>query len=598
MKTTTKFCLGAVLLCLVAGGEVVSFKDAAKIKSWDAWNDHKKAAKPKERPCVTWKKLNTLDPGLTEVGRLAVRDAKEIKSSKWSIGCETMDRDYADWDAFKEWLGPLGAKHGRLFSGWAKTEQEKGKYDFTWLDPQVREMAAMGVKPWICLSYGNPVWGSDFRLGMRVKQVTDKPESFDAWIRYIVACVERYKDVVDEWEIWNEPFGQGPEYAEMFYRTGKAIRAVQPNAKIFCTAISFPKDYVCLLERLKKENALDLGSYFIYHPYTPNPDTSYKTLAEPLRKLVKSYSGSFEIMQGEVGCPSQLEYAHAIHSREWTEYSQAKWDLRRTIGDAVRAIPCSVFTMIDLKYTFMLQSFGLIRSNLLKEFVYRRPSFYAMQNVFGLLDDEVLPAGVVTNAGFEITSRFDPRETTARTLTCAKFMRDNRPIRFYWYSDSPPADMLGFDRITIKVPEHIKRPTWIDMITGRAFEIPAEKVKYGKNWTVFTDLPMWDSPILIADRTSVPLRVEWAKMSPYGIVDYFYKHGDAENKMKALPPHTFRQTQEFNDLVAQIKPLDMQVIYKARAWLNKSRRNTSAVKAYDLHTLSLNPAGNLFNRKY
>ncbi len=34
--------------------------------------------------------------------------------------------------------------------------------------------------------------------------------------------------------------------------------------------------------------------------------------------------------------------------------------------------------MIDLKYTFMLQSFGLVRSNLLKEFVYRRPSWYAM----------------------------------------------------------------------------------------------------------------------------------------------------------------------------------------------------------------------------
>ncbi len=68
------------------------------------------------------------------------------------------------------------------------------------------------------------------------------------------------------------------------------------------------------------------------------------------------------------------------------------------------------------------------------------------------------------------------------------------------------------------------------------------------------------------------------------------------DKMKALPPHTFRQTGEFRDLVAQIKPLDMQVIYKARAWLNKSRRNTSAVKAYDLR--NFNAAGNLFNRKY
>ena len=88
-----------------------------------------------------------------------------------------------------------------------------------------------------------------------------------AWLRYCTACVELYKDVVDEWEIWNEPF------------------------------------------------------------------------------------------------------------------NQAKWNLRRAIGDASRSIPSSVFTMIDLQYTFMLQSFGLIRSNTLKEFVYRRPSYFAMQNV-------------------------------------------------------------------------------------------------------------------------------------------------------------------------------------------------------------------------
>ena len=278
----------ALLVCVLpAQADVVAFKDAAKIKSWDAWNDHKKPAPPKERPCVTWAKLNKLDPGLKEIGRLAVRGAKDIKSSKWSVGCETMDRDYANWDSYKAWLEPLGAKHGRLFSGWAKTEQEKGKYDFTWLDPQVREMAAMGVKPWICLSYGNPVYGSDFRLGMRVKQVTDKPEAFEAWLRYCTACVERYKDVVDEWEIWNEPFNQGPEYAEMFYRTAKAIRAVQPAAKCFCTAITFPGDYKCVLEKLKSENALDLGSYFIYHPYDANPDISYAKRAEPLRRLVK-----------------------------------------------------------------------------------------------------------------------------------------------------------------------------------------------------------------------------------------------------------------------------------------------------------------------
>lgn len=473
---------------------IVSFKDAAKIKSWDAWDDHKKPEPPKEKPCVTWKKLNGLNPGLQEIGRLAVRGAKDVKSSKWSVGCECMDRDYADWNAFKHLLEPLGAKHGRLLSGWAKTEQEKGVYDFTWLDPQVREMAAMGVKPWICLSYGNPVWGSDFRLGMRVKQVTGNPEAFEAWLRYVAACVERYKDFVDEWEIWNEPFHQGPEYAEMFYRTAKAIRAVQPSAKCFCTAIAFPKDYKCVLEKLKRENALDLGSYFIYHPYDPNPDTSYGRTAEPLRKLVKSYSPAFDVMQGETGCPSQLEFAHAMHSIEWTEYAQAKWNLRRAIGDAARSIPSSVFTMIDLQYTFMLQSFGLVRSNTLKEYVYRRPSYFAMQNIYALFDDETLPQKhVVVKIG-------------GRNVSCNLFSRDGRSLRAYWFCDRMPDAGLSFSRVNLEIPEVVENPVWVEMITGRVFEIPDRAIDKRPDGMTLKDVPMWDSPVIIAPRAALPLR--------------------------------------------------------------------------------------------
>ena len=514
------FFLSAALCAAVPSvidGEVVSFKDAAKIKSWDAWGDKAApdaaasgaaATTVKEKKCVTWERFNALAPGFKEIGRLAVRNSKEVKSSKWSVGCETMDRDYADWNAYKHLIAPLGVKHGRLFSGWAKTEQEKGKYDFSWFDPHVREMAAMGVKPWICLAYGNPVYGSDFRLGMKVKQVTGSPEALDAWIKYCVACVERYKDVVDDWEIWNEPFGQGKEYAEMFYRTGKAIRAIQPNAKIYCTAVAFPKDYKCVLEKLKKENALDLGSYFIYHPYQPNPDTTYEKRVPELRKLVKSYSESFDIMQGEVGCPSQLEFAHALKNIEWSEYAQAKWLLRRTIGDAARNIPSSVFTMIDLQYTFMLQSFGLVRSNTLKEFVYRRPSYFAMQNVFGLLDDEAHPEKINIQQNFKVTKRADPRDDRKRTLTSVRFMREGKTLRFLWFSDSRPSSLLEFDRISVHFPGKVANPVWVEMVTGRVFEIPADSVKYDKDATIMSDIPMWDSPVMITDRLSVPMRKE------------------------------------------------------------------------------------------
>ena len=68
------------------------------------------------------------------VGTLAPRSVKDIRSSNWTLGCETLDRDFANFDEYKRFLAPLGIKTIRLQAGWAKCEKEKGKYDFAWLD--------------------------------------------------------------------------------------------------------------------------------------------------------------------------------------------------------------------------------------------------------------------------------------------------------------------------------------------------------------------------------------------------------------------------------------------------------------------------------
>ena len=496
--------MNGIILAGVACLSVVSFKDAAKIKSWDAWNDHKGPMAWKEHRCVTREKLLKMDSGLKPAGQLENRTAKEISSDRWSVGCETLDRDYADWNQYKRFLGELGAKRARFFSGWAKTEQEKDKYDFTWLDPQIRECAAMGVKPWICISYGNPVWGSDFRLGMRVKQVTGDRAAFDAWLRYTKALVARYKDVVDEWEIWNEPFHQAAEYAEMVYETAKAIREVQPSAKCFVTAVCWSNDpakndYRVIAEKLKRENALGLVNRWIFHPYKPRPEDGY-VVAEKLRKLVKSYSSDFDIMQGETGCPSQLEFGHAMHDIEWTEYAQAKWDLRQAIGDCVRRIPSSLFTFIDLQYTFMLQSFGLIRSNTLKEPVYRRPSWFAMRNVYSYFDDDVHSLGVET------------RTVNGKEMTVARFERQSQPFAVVWFSGERPGDSLAYERADLSFLGNVPVLRWVDLMTGKIGEL-----------TDLKSVPVWDSPVMIARNDQLPRRTVWEEMSPAEIVDALYR---------------------------------------------------------------------------
>ena len=169
---------------------------------------------------------------LPYLGRVKARAASEIRASNWSVGAETMDRDYTIYANWKSYLGPLGFKKARLQAGWAKTEREKGVYNWTWLDEVIHDMAEQGVEPWMCLCYGNAIYadGGGTRPGAQIPQT---PESLAAWEHFVGGIVARYADVIDEWDVWNEPnHGKGNTaemYAEFLIRTAEAVRGV-PDA--------------------------------------------------------------------------------------------------------------------------------------------------------------------------------------------------------------------------------------------------------------------------------------------------------------------------------------------------------------------------------
>lgn len=452
------------------------------------------AAQPRTYKSITWEKLNATGPELKQIGRLAVRHARDIPSSPWSVGCETLDRDFASFSVYKDYVGELGVKHARLQSGWAKCEKQKGVYEFAWLDECVYGLHKQGVTPWMCLCYGNPLYGSDFHLGTKLAPLVNSQEGLAAWVKYVGATVARYKDVVTEWEIWNEPFGQGKDYARLFLVTADEIKRVQPQATIFVTAIHDP-DRKEVLEALKAAGKLDLVEYWVYHPYTPNPDSCYAAV-EKTKALIQSYNPNYKVYQGEAGCPSILEWTHALAHYPWTEYSQAKWDLRRMAGDRVRGIGSSIFTIIDLRYPDMLQSFGLIRSNLLHAFIYKRPSFYAVQHMASFFDDAVTPVGLLKH-----------ESSSSREITVAGFRKKASPVVLVWYSDAIPSDDLKWDRIELTIKRVVfQDPVYVEMITGRVYELDKTTWTSSGENTRCVQFPVWDSPIMIAERTQVELR--------------------------------------------------------------------------------------------
>ena len=60
--------------------------------------------------------------GGAPVGRVRPRPASDIGQSPWSVGAETMDRNFTMFSRWQQYLGPLGAKRARIQSGWARTE--------------------------------------------------------------------------------------------------------------------------------------------------------------------------------------------------------------------------------------------------------------------------------------------------------------------------------------------------------------------------------------------------------------------------------------------------------------------------------------------
>ena len=75
------------------------------------------------------------------------------------------------------------------------------------------------------------------------------------------------------------------------------------------------------------------------------------------------------------------------------------------------------------------------------------------------------------------------------------------------------------------------------------------------------------------------------------------QRGRLIEKMEALPKNDYRETEECKKMIAQMIPMDKQIIYRAKSWLNKSRRQNSAVRSYDLIE-SAGLRGTVFNRKY
>jgi hypothetical protein len=427
------------------------------------------------------------------LGYVRPRHARAIAASNWSVGAETMDRDFTIYRNWKAYLGPLGVKRARIQSGWARTERAKGVYDWAWLDEIVHDMFDQGVRPWVCLSYGNPLYGGDAKLHSALPA---GEEALAAWDRFVRALVERYGKDVDEWEVWNEP-ALTDAYIDFFTRTAQAVRAAQPKAKILGLALGGlktqggAKQIPAFLEALAKRDKLHLVDGVTYHGYALNPDAL--SIAEA-RAAAAKIAPHVTLFQGEAGAPSERSIM-MLGKHDWTETAQAKWVLRRLLCDLHEGIPSSYFSIIDMRYPNAFNRKGLLWANDDLTVHHAKESYRAVQHLTAVFDAGLKPVA-------------DVRHTSSAARRCAlhAYRRDAAGvIVVIWFNDKAPAAENETIPVTLTLTGvDFREPVYVDLRTGQVFAVPAHRWSKDAKGLTFADLPVYDSPMLIAERAALP----------------------------------------------------------------------------------------------
>lgn len=109
-----------------------------------------------------------------------------------------------------QWLiEEAGFRRFRLMSYWNEHEKERGAYDFTQLDWQIKMIQKAGGKVSLCLGVKQPRW-PEYHWPKWTKNLSD-PEKNTALLQFIETAVSRYKDnpTLISWQLENEALLKG-----------------------------------------------------------------------------------------------------------------------------------------------------------------------------------------------------------------------------------------------------------------------------------------------------------------------------------------------------------------------------------------------------
>ena len=202
--------------------------------------------------------------------------------------------------------------------------------------------------------------------------------------------------------------------------------------------------------------------------------------------------------QGENGCPSETATKFALSNHPWTQSSQAKWDLRRMLGDLGHDVESAVFTICDFNHTGReINRKGLLHATAEKQVDGIKLAYYSVQNCVAVFDDtlERIKEPAITVTFDKATASFAYRNK-----------KTGQNLIVLWDNSGTPDDAFVTRPAQIMVKDlALAEPVWVDLVSGRVYEIPADKIQRAGGVITFKDVPLYDAPVLLAEKALLPL---------------------------------------------------------------------------------------------
>jgi hypothetical protein len=185
------------------------------------------------------------------------------------------------------------------------------------------------------------------------------------------------------------------------------------------------------------------------------------------------------------------------------------------LGNLGHDIECSIFGIIEMAYTNgpinRLNYKGVIKSDSTKKLIRPKIAYYAIQNITSIFDNSLerlmdLEHTYNVEGASSGVHRFS--QTTDRSLSVYGYQHkvSKKQVYTIWIDESIPSESNQTKLQTFSFSNaNFDTPVFIDIITGAVYEIPIQQWSKKGNTFNFKDIPVYDAPILIADKSLVNL---------------------------------------------------------------------------------------------